>query len=78
MGDLGSPLGQEDPLKKQMATHSSILALRIPWTEEPSRLQSMDSQRVGHDLVTEQTKRGVGLQIKASTYTKVFYFILKI
>ena len=49
VGDLGSPLGQEDPLKKQMATHSSILALRIPWTEEPSRLQSMDSQRVGHD-----------------------------
>ena len=37
-------LGREDPLKKRMATHSSILALRIPWTEEPSRLQSMDSQ----------------------------------
>ena len=49
VGDPVSPLGQEDPLKKQMATHSSILALRIPWTEEPSRLQSMDSQRVGHD-----------------------------
>ena len=42
-------LGQEDPLKKEMATHSSILAWRIPWTEEPGGLQSMGSQRVGHD-----------------------------
>ena len=38
-------LGQEDPLQKGMATHSSILALRIPWTEEPGRLQSMESQK---------------------------------
>ena len=43
------PLGQEDPLEKGKATHSSILAWRIPWTEEPGRLQSMGSQRVGHD-----------------------------
>ena len=43
------PLGQEDPLEKEMATHSSVLAWRIPWTEEPSGLQSMESQRVGHD-----------------------------
>jgi len=42
-------MGQEDPLEKGMATHSSILAWRIPWTEEPGGLQSMDSQRVGHD-----------------------------
>ena len=42
-------LGQEDPLEEKMATHSSILAWRIPWTEEPGRLQSMGSQRVGHD-----------------------------
>ena len=42
-------LGWEDPLEKEMATHSSILAWKIPWTEEPSRLQSMGSQRVGHD-----------------------------
>ena len=42
-------LGQEDPLEKEMATHSSILAWKIPWTEEPGRLQSMESQRVGHD-----------------------------
>ena len=40
-------LGQEDPLEKEMATHSSILAWRIPWTEEPGGLQSMGSQRVG-------------------------------
>ena len=39
----------EDPLEKGMATHSSILAWEIPWTEEPGRLQSMGSQRVGHD-----------------------------
>ena len=42
-------LGQKDPLEKEMATHSSILAWRIPWMEEPGRLQSMRSQRVGHD-----------------------------
>ena len=42
-------LGGEDPLEKRMATHSSILARRIPWAEEPGGLQSMWSQRVGHD-----------------------------
>ena len=42
-------LGQEDPLEKGMATHSSMLAWRIPWTEEPGGLQSMGLQRVGHD-----------------------------
>ena len=50
------PLGQEDPLKKQMATHSSILAWKILWTEEPCGLQSMGSQRVGHNLATEHTE----------------------
>ena len=48
-------LGREDPLEKEMATHSSILAWRIPWTEEPGGLQSMVSQRVGHDRVTSLT-----------------------
>ena len=43
------PLGQEDPLEEGMATHSSIFAWEIPWTEEPGGLQSMGSQRVGHD-----------------------------
>ena len=42
-------LGQEDPLEEGMATHSSILAWTVPWTEEPGRLQSMGSQGVGHD-----------------------------
>ena len=42
-------LGWEDPLEKGMATHSSLPAWRIPWTEEPGGLQSMESQRVGHE-----------------------------
>ena len=42
-------LGWEDPLEKEMATYSSILAWKIPWTEEPDGLQSMESQRVGQD-----------------------------
>ena len=41
-------LGQEDPLEKEMATHSNILAWKIPWMEEPGGLQSMGSQRIGH------------------------------
>ena len=45
-------LGEEDPLEEEIATHSSILAWRILWTGEPGRLQSMGSQRVGHDLTT--------------------------
>ena len=45
-------LGQEDPLETRMATHSSILVGRIPWTEEPGQLQSMVSQRVGRDWTT--------------------------
>ena len=50
-------LGCEDPLEENIATHSSILAWRIPWTEEPGGLQSMGSQRVGHncsDLAAEE------------------------
>ena len=42
-------LGREDPLEKEIATHSSILAWRIPWTEKPGGVQSMGSQRFGHD-----------------------------
>ena len=42
-------LGQEDPMQKEIATHSSILAWKIPWTEEPGGLQSMGSERLGHD-----------------------------
>ena len=49
-------LGQEDPLEKEMATHSSILARKIPWTEKPGRLQSIALQRVRHDRVTEHSR----------------------
>ena len=51
-GDMSMILGQEDPLEEEMVTYSSILAWRIPWTEEPGRLRSIGSigsQRVGHD-----------------------------
>ena len=48
-GDMSSIPGQEDPLEEEMTTHSSVLAWEIPWTEEPGGLQSMGSQRVGHD-----------------------------
>ena len=47
--DLGSTPGQKDPLEEGMATHSSVLAWRIPWTEEPGGLHSMGLQRVRHD-----------------------------
>ena len=47
--DQSSVLDQEDPLEKEMATHSSILVWRIPWTEEPGRVQSIALQRVKHD-----------------------------
>ena len=50
-----SSLGQEDPVKEEMATHSSILAWKIPWTEEAGELQSIGSQKVGHSLETEHT-----------------------
>ena len=49
VGDPGSILGQEDPLQEGMATHSSTLVWKIPWTEEPGRLQSMGSQRIEHN-----------------------------
>ena len=48
-GDWVQSLGWEDPLEKEMAIHSSTIAWKIPWTEEPGRLQSMGSQRVGYD-----------------------------
>ena len=48
-------LGREDPLEKEMAVHSSTIAWKIPWTEEPGRLQSMGSQRVGHGWATSLT-----------------------
>ena len=53
---LVQSLGLEDPLEKRMATHSSIVAWRIPWTEEPGRLQSMWSHSVGQDRVTKNLR----------------------
>ena len=50
-------LGQEDPLEKEMATHSCILAWEIPWTEEPGGLQFMGLQRVGNNLVSKQQQK---------------------
>ena len=47
-------LGWEDPLEKEIAIHSSTIAWKIPWIEEPGRLQSMGSHKVGHDLAAEQ------------------------
>ena len=55
-------LSREDPLEKEMATHSSTLAWRIPWTEKPGQLQSMESQRVGHDCATDS------LSLPTTTY----------
>ena len=56
-------LGREVPLEQEMATHSNILAWKISWTEEPGRLQSMGSQRVGHDWTT-------------NTYLLTYFFLL--
>ena len=52
-------LGQEDPLGKEMATHSSILACETPWTEEPGGLQSMGLQRVRHNLAVRQQQQSI-------------------
>ena len=54
-----SSLGREDTLEKEMETHSSILACEIPWTEAFGRLQSMASQRVGHNVTTKQQQHSV-------------------
>ena len=59
-------LGQEDPLEEGMATHSSILAWRIPWTEEPDELQSMGSQRVRHDWACSYTRKGERIDLRGS------------
>ena len=61
-------MGQEDPLEKEMATHSSILAWEIPWTEEPGGLQTMESQRVGHNLVTKQQQILLPTQLLLSKF----------
>ena len=67
-------LGLEDPLEKEMVTHSSILARRIPWTEKPGRLQSMGSQRVGHDWAN---KPGIVCSLLKATVNILKNIILK-
>ena len=69
-------LGWEVPLEKRMATHSSILAWRIPWTEKPGRLQSMGSQRVGHNWAINTHKPGRGIPVSGQvprSYQDVWY-----
>ena len=61
--------GWKDPLEKGMATHSSILAWRIPWTEEPGRLQSMGSQRVRHDWATKTFTLHKDIQLEREVYS---------
>ena len=61
-------LEQEDPLEEEMATHSSILAWEIPWTEEPGGLQFMGSQRVRHDLMSKQQQQTQATLLKDSVY----------
>ena len=68
-------LGREDPLKKEMATHSSILAWRILWTEEPGGLQSTGSQRVGHDCATSLSLSNL-CNARDIVHTIEFLFIL--
>ena len=69
---LVQTLGGEDALEKEMATHSGILAWKIPLIEEPGGLQSTGSQRVGHNLVTKQHQQPIGGRTKLGmTYTCV-------
>ena len=65
------PLGQEDPLEKEMAIHSSTIAWKIPWTEKLGRLQSMGSLRVGHDWATS-------LVTNVSIYERIIYLTFNI
>ena len=70
-------LGQEDPLERGMVTHSSILAWRIPWTEEPGGLQSMGLQRVGHDWETNtHTQKYTGIQDFFSYISNLDYYFM--
>ena len=73
---LVQSLGQEDALKKEMTIQSNIPAWKIPWAEEPGRLPSMGSQRVGHDLVTKQLKlKKTNLRIRGAIAI-IFIFCL--
>ena len=67
-------MGQEDPLEKEMVTHSSILAWRIPWTEQPGRIQSKGSQRVRHDwMANTSTPRPLPYQLMHLSWWLGYY-----
>ena len=68
-------LGPEDPLEKEMATHSSIVAWEIPWTEERGSLQSMGSQRIEHDFATiqRQQKKEAKTFVRHRNISKISY-----
>ena len=68
------PLGQEDPLEKELATHSSIRAWKIPWTEELGGLQSMGSQRVGHNLASERLHLLTHLILTTTLQGRYYYY----
>ena len=68
-------MGREDPLEKKMATHSTILAWEIPWTEKPGGLQSMGLQRVRHNLATKQQQE---ISKKCMIFSQVVFFFLKL
>ena len=71
-------LGREDLLEKGMATHSSTLAWKIPWTEEPGRLQAMGSQRAGHDGATSLSLSYVRLRFRVTWYLSVSLLPLRL
>ena len=72
------PLGQEDPLEKETAPHSSILAWRLPWTEEPGRLQSMGSQRVRHDWATSLSLSSAFSKSSLNSFREATFYLLPI
>ena len=70
-------LGREDPLEKELATHSSTLAWKIPWTEEPGRLLSLGLQRVGLDLATKPLpEQGLETRVSECRGQRIFYQLL--
>ena len=73
-GDLGSILGQGNPLEKEIAPHSSILAWEIPWTEEPGGLQSMGSQRVRHN----ERLSTLYIQLRELTLLNLFLILITV
>ena len=73
--------GQKDSLEKEMAARSSILAWEIPWTEQPGRLQSTGSQRVGHDLATKQKQQYISISynlVHSKTSETVYQYLPKL